>query len=309
MYCTKVLYTVYARAPGFHPPRPDGSTATCWLADPTLEWPPKLAARIPVEWNATSCGWQGGKMSPARLAIRRLYWIDVILQRGDRPNAPRLARELDVSRSTVHRDMAILRDDFKAPVTYDPEVGGFLYGHPCRPNLPGLTAEEALELARALRKSGEIAGTALEHELLRLRERLRQFLPEPAGDDAPRSAEDPSDPTPELGRARRLAPNGRSGRGREERAPATAVLVRFDPPAGADLLRTGLLRREEVQLLTDGGLETTLTTRDPDALLLDLLPWAPHFEIASPAWVRRRLPVLLRRLLRHWDRRPARRRA
>jgi len=248
-------------------------------------------------------------MSPARLAVRRLYWIDALLQRGERPNAPRLAHELDVSRSTVHRDMAILRDTFKAPITYDPEVGGFLYGHPCRPNLPSLTAEEALDLARALRKSGEITGTALEHELLRLRERLRQLLPEPAADDGEPAASATLDHAPELGRARRIAPNGRAGRGHDERSPVTTVLVRFDPAAGADLLRAGLLRREEVQLLTDGGLETTLNTRDPDALLLDLLPWAPHFEIASPAWVRRRLPVLLRRLLRHWDRRPARRRS
>jgi len=247
-------------------------------------------------------------MSPARLVIRRLYWIDAILQRGERPNAPRLARELDVSRSTVQRDLASLRDDFKAPVTYDPEVGGFLYGHACRPNLPSLTAEEALELARALRKTGEIAGTALEHELLRLRERLRQLLPEAAREDGPRATGESSSAATELGRARRLTPNGRAGRGHEDRSPVTAVRVRFGPPGGAELLRAGLLRREEVQLLTDGGLETTLSTRDPDALLLDLLPWAPHFEIASPAWVRRRLPVLLRRLLRHWDLKPARRR-
>jgi predicted DNA-binding transcriptional regulator YafY len=248
-------------------------------------------------------------MSAARHAIRRLYWIDVILQRGDRPNAPRLARELDVSRSTVHRDMAILRDDFKAPVTYDPEVGGFLYGHACRPSLPGLSAEEALELARALRKSGGIAGTALEHELLRLREKLQRFLPAPDAAGAEPEARDVSDREAELGRARRLSMNSRAVPRPEDRSAVTAVVVRFDPTAGADLLQVGRLRREEVQLLTDGGLETTLNTRDPDALLLDLLPWAPHFEIAAPAWVRRRLPVLLRRLLRHWDRRPRSRRA
>jgi predicted DNA-binding transcriptional regulator YafY len=243
-------------------------------------------------------------MNAARQAIRRLYWIDAILQRGDRPNAPGLAKELGVSRSTIHRDLATLRDEFKTPLLYDPEVGGFLYGHPCRPELPPLSAEEAMELAHALRKTGEIAGTALEHALVALRDRLHQLLTGAIPGAPVATSTETAEPNGELGRARRLTGAGRPARTRDDRTPVTTVVVRFDATAGADLLHAGLLRREEAQLLTDGGVETTLTTRDPDALLLDLLPWAPHFEIGGPAWVRRRLPVLLRRLLRHWDRRP-----
>jgi predicted DNA-binding transcriptional regulator YafY len=252
-------------------------------------------------------------MGAARQAIRRLYWVDAILQRGDRPNASRLARDVGVSRSTIHRDLAALREEFKAPIIYDPEVGGFLYGHAFVPDLPQLSAEEALELAQVLRRGGTLAGTALERSLLGLQESLLQLLAAPgAGASSPPSRGGADEPvrSAELGRLRRLPAGERPARAKGERAPLTSVVVRFDRSAGEELLRAGLLRREEVQLLTDGGIETTLGSRDPDALLLDLLPWAPHFEIASPPWVRRRLPGLLRRLLRTWERpRPRRRRA
>ena len=100
-------------------------------------------------------------MQRARAAIRRLYWIDASLQHEAYPNAAHLGRELGVTRGTIHRDLARLRDEFKAPVIYDPSAGGFHYGHPFRPELPDLAFEESLELGRILERSGRLAGTAL----------------------------------------------------------------------------------------------------------------------------------------------------
>jgi len=258
---------------------------------------------------------KGEKMQRARAAIRRLYWIDAHLQNEACPNAAHLGRDLGVARGTIHRDLARLRDEFKAPVIYDPSAGAFYYGHPFRPDLPDLPVEEALELGRLLQRSCRLAGTALAASLLRHHDRLLPFLPAadgPRGADAdaaapaatarPRGGADPS-PGQTRGRStshHRLGRFVRPVHGRT--GDPVAVRLRFDAAAGDRLLRGGFLLREDVQLLTDGGLEASVTTRDPDALLLELLRWAPHFEIAAPAWIRRRLPTLLRSLLRYWER-------
>jgi predicted DNA-binding transcriptional regulator YafY len=246
-------------------------------------------------------------MRRARESLRRLYWIDASLQHGEQPTAARLAGELGVSRGTIYRDMARLRDGFKAPVIFDPSSGGFQYGRSFSPELPDLPFEDTLETARVLQRRGALEGSALAQLLRRLLEDAHTLL-EPG--------EAPATPG-----ARAIENGGAVGRRARQRlgerighaGPPTdepvSVRLRFDHAAGPDLLDGGFLRRRDVQLLTDGGVEAEVTTRDPDALLLDLLQWAPHFEIASPAWIRRRLPVLLRALLRHWEpRRPRARR-
>jgi len=251
-------------------------------------------------------------MQPGR-PLRRLYWIDAALHRDECPNARLLAKELGTSVGTIRRDLIRLRDRFKAPVLYDPSAGAFRYGHPFVPDLPDLPLADALEIGHAWQGRGGIAGTALERMIRRKLETIAAVLAEngPLPGTRARGAE--SGGGARAGGASapaRAGAHARSGAhpltgsacssSKRLEQPA-AILVRFDPAAGQELLAEGFLRREEVQLLTDGGLETTIRTRDPDALLLALLRWAPHFEIAAPAWLRRRLPVLLRGLLRHWE--------
>lgn len=237
-------------------------------------------------------------MKRAREALRRLYWIDAALRHEDQPTAVGLAEELGVSRDTIYRDLARLREDYGAPVIFDASSRQFRYGHAFRPELPDLPFDDAIALARALRRRLPLTDTALEASLLRTWRETRALLEaaEPAPAAETRSPA-PTMPVPRRTRARlgdRVGPTA-------EAADPIVVRLRFGPAAVAPLLEGGFLRRKDVQLLTDGGIEADVTTRDPDALLLDLLRWAPHFEIASPAWIRRRLPALLRGLLHHWQ--------
>jgi predicted DNA-binding transcriptional regulator YafY len=247
---------------------------------------------------------KGEKMKRAREALRRLYWIDTVLQRETCPNAATLAEDLGVSRGTIHRDVARLRDEFKAPLIFDPSIGGFHYGHPYQPQFPDLPPEDLLALGAALQKRGPLTATALESSLRRLQERCAALLPGGGRSAAPSGGGGAPAPKPLATPRQRLGRRVRATRDRTV-GPVT-LLLRFDREVVADLLGERVLRRKDVQFLTDGGIEANVVAEDPDALLLDLLRWAPHFEIVSPAWIRRRLPMLLRRLLRNWE--PKRRR-
>jgi predicted DNA-binding transcriptional regulator YafY len=252
---------------------------------------------------------KGENMRRALEALRRLYWIDAALTHDQRPTAVRLAGEVGVSRGTIYRDLARLRDEHKAPVIFDPSSGGFHYGRAFNLDLPDLSYEIALALGRSLRRQDRLAGTALEGLLRRLWESAQLLVTGEAqtgatgpGGPAPLLSDTPA-PGPRRARQRLGERVGLDGGRRPE---PIDLRLRFDQAAVPELLSGGFLRRKDVQFLTDGGIEAQITTRDPDALLLDLLCWAPHFEIASPAWIRRRLPVLLRAMLRHWEPKRAR---
>jgi predicted DNA-binding transcriptional regulator YafY len=242
-------------------------------------------------------------MKRVHQALTRLYWIDAVLRRGDPTNATRMARQLGVSTGTILRDLARLREEYRAPITYDPAVRGFSYRMNFRPDLPRLDVIEAMDLAELLVPGGSIKDSALERSLTTLGERLALLLPQldpraRPGQSTPRPLE--SAPTFSVNAVHKTA--RRRGRGvRTEREPGVEVVLRFDASAGPQVLLAGLLKREDVQFLTDGGLETTIATEDPEALLLDLLRWAPHFEIKRPIWLRHRLPIVLRRILKQID--------
>ncbi len=280
-------------------------------------------------------------MKRARQQLRRLYWIDAALQRQPGPNAAGLARDLGVSRDTIYRDLQVLRTDYRAPLRFDPTQGIYGYARPYRPNLPALPAEEALRLARNLVKQGEIRESALAECLQHFTEQFADLFPgrpqagaSPAdatstsatlssglpADTASASAVPSSEPSASTSSPARQAlgsslplPLGMSLRRYREQQPAgrakrpkaarksTPVLLRFDRSVAREVLASGLFERNQMQLLTDGGLEAQIAVADPDTLLLDLLHWAPNFEVVSPPWVRRRLPQLLRRLLRQLD--------
>lgn len=244
-------------------------------------------------------------MNRGQPQLRRLYWIDAALQQGDYPSAPDLAQELAVAAGTLRGDLRVLRETYRAPITFDPTRGGFCYGHAFRPQLPPLPLEAALELAEALPHDGPRADCALGDTLQAWRERLEATWPA-AGPDRP-PGKTQSAGTSWSARGRREGPAPRAS-GRRKAKPAggpagaedgsVAIRLRFDPAATRPALDSGIFSPGEVQLLTGGGFEATVATGDPDAFLLSLVQWAPHFAVVGPPWARQRLPQLLRRVLR-----------
>lgn len=253
-------------------------------------------------------------MKQTRQQLRRLYWIDATLQRRGWPSAASLARELGVSRGTIHRDLQFLRTECRAPLTFDPTEGGYSYSRRFRPSLPALPAEEALGLARNLIKQGEIGESALGACLHRFSEQFVRIFPgdlaeiDPLQTGSSKSAATDSagrkggagggEPQIRPTRSWRKKGKDAKGVGRSKEDGPTLILLRFDRVVAREVLASGLFERNQMQLLTDGGMEAQVAAYDPEALLLDLLHWAPNFEVAGPPWVRRRLPQLLRRLLR-----------
>ncbi len=222
-------------------------------------------------------------MNLNRHQLHRLYRIDAALQRDEFPSGPALAKALGVSRGTIHRDLQILREAFRAPITFDPSRGGYAYGRAFSPELPDMPTEEAIELARGLFRRGDAVQGALGETLVRRLQQLSRVLPEEAAAVPPAPSTHPP--------LRRTRPQAHA-------SPVATVRIRFDRTVTPEILEAGFFRRGELQLLTNGGSEASVEVADADAFLLDLLRWAPHFEIAGPPWVRRRLPLLLRRLLK-----------
>ena len=251
----------------------------------------------------------GIEMKQTRHQLRRLYWIDVAFQWGNFPSAPLLARELGVSRGAIHRDLQTLRTEFHAPVAFDPTQSGYIYARDFRPDLPDLPAEEAIELAVILTRSGEIEDSALAASLHRLGSRVIQLLPRgmadelgnrtTAGEFSPSDSQPSSDTQPPeepVAPADELHPAADG-----EEAEPVEIQLRFDQTIAAQVLSAHIFRQNEVQYLTDGGIEVIITTRCPDEFLRSLLRWAPDFEVANPPWIRRKLPQLLQRILKQYQ--------
>jgi predicted DNA-binding transcriptional regulator YafY len=60
-------------------------------------------------------------------ALRRLHKIDRELAHDTYPNAEQLATLLGVRTRTVKRDIAFMRDNFNAPISYSRQRGGYHY--------------------------------------------------------------------------------------------------------------------------------------------------------------------------------------
>lgn len=91
-------------------------------------------------------------------AFARLKLIDEEIRAGRRPSVRALARKLERSERTIKRDLRELRDQFNAPIKYDPVRRGFHYSEPGW-MLPPHSFDEGELLAffaaeRALRATG-----------------------------------------------------------------------------------------------------------------------------------------------------------
>src|SRR5204863_1891515 len=62
--------------------------------------------------------------------LERLYKIDRLLKERRSISSDALRETLDVSRATLKRDIADMRDRFNAPIEFDRELGGYRFGEP-----------------------------------------------------------------------------------------------------------------------------------------------------------------------------------
>ncbi|MEM9016656.1 MAG: WYL domain-containing transcriptional regulator [Verrucomicrobiota bacterium] len=101
-----------------------------------------------------------------RRPLERVLRIHEQVSRGDFPNANRLAEELEVSRKTVLRDLAFMRDELDLPLVYDERKHGHHYSRPVQ-DFPFLetTADDLVGLILARNALLPMRGSAMEATL------------------------------------------------------------------------------------------------------------------------------------------------
>lgn len=105
--------------------------------------------------------------------------IHQALQAGGFPNATRLAREVEVSTKTIHRDIEFMRDRLNLPIEYDASRNGYQYtgevsGFPTMQ----ITEGEIFALVVAEKALQQYRGTSFEKPLLSAIRKMEQALPD-----------------------------------------------------------------------------------------------------------------------------------
>lgn len=115
----------------------------------------------------------------SRPAIERILQIHRAIQSGRFPNANTLAKELQVSAKSIHRDFIFMRDRLKLPLKYDDWKFGYYYTRPVRdfPTLL-LTEGELFAMLVAEKAVQQYRGTAFEKPLVTAFKKMAAALPE-----------------------------------------------------------------------------------------------------------------------------------
>jgi predicted DNA-binding transcriptional regulator YafY len=118
-------------------------------------------------------------MQSARPPMVRQLVIDREIRSGRYPNAPKLAKLLQVSPSTVRHDLDFMRDALNAPLEWSAPNNGFSYSEPgfVLP-LGKLTEGDLLTALVADQAMGEYRGTPFELKLRTIFDKLGSALPE-----------------------------------------------------------------------------------------------------------------------------------
>lgn len=120
-----------------------------------------------------------GDLPTSRPPLERMLHIHRSLQSGAYPNATRLARELEVSSKSVHRDLEFMRDRLDLPVTFDRRKNGFFYTDKVSafPTFQ-ITEGELLAMMVAEKALQQYRGTTFERPLVSAFRKLTASLPE-----------------------------------------------------------------------------------------------------------------------------------
>jgi proteasome accessory factor B len=108
-------------------------------------------------------------MLPAKLSrppLERMLRIHEELRRGAMINCSRLMRDLEVSRKTIVRDIAFMRDRLDLPIEFDPQINAYRYTHPVNafPTVQ-VTEGELMALLVARRAVEQYQGTPFHRQL------------------------------------------------------------------------------------------------------------------------------------------------
>ena len=115
----------------------------------------------------------------SRPPLERMLRIHQLIQSGAHPNASTLARDLEVSTKTVHRDIEFIRDRLQLPIEYDGARFGFVYTQEVG-SFPSLqiTEGELFALLVAEKALQQYRGTSFERPLLSAFRKMADSLPE-----------------------------------------------------------------------------------------------------------------------------------
>ena len=121
----------------------------------------------------------GAELPRARPPLERMLRIHQALSSGNYPNANTLARQLEVSTKSIHRDLEFMRDRMELPIQYDGSRFGSFYTEPVEgfPTLQ-ITEGEILALVVAERALHQYRGTSFEQPLLSALKKMEQSLPD-----------------------------------------------------------------------------------------------------------------------------------
>jgi proteasome accessory factor B len=105
--------------------------------------------------------------------------IHQALSAGNFPNASKLAREVEVSTKTIHRDIEFMRDRLNLPVEFDASRNGYFYNGEVSgfPTMQ-ITEGEIFALVVAEKALQQYRGTSFEKPLLSAIKKMEQSLPD-----------------------------------------------------------------------------------------------------------------------------------
>jgi proteasome accessory factor B len=105
--------------------------------------------------------------------------IHQALKSCDFPNANQLARELEVSSKSIHRDLEFMRDRLGLPISFDAHRSGYCYTEEVE-NFPTIqfTEGELFALIVAEKALQQYRGTSFEQPLLSALRKMQESLPD-----------------------------------------------------------------------------------------------------------------------------------
>jgi predicted DNA-binding transcriptional regulator YafY len=115
----------------------------------------------------------------SRPPLERMLRIHQALHSGSYPNASTLARQMEVSTKSIHRDIEFMRDRLELPIQYDAKRFGFFYTETVKafPTLQ-ITEGEIFALVVAEKALQQYRGTSFERPLLSALKKMAQSLPD-----------------------------------------------------------------------------------------------------------------------------------